>query len=60
MSQQAVDSNSESNVIFDIEHVRTSFPILDQNVNGKPLIYLDNAASAQKPDSVIQSISDYY
>ncbi len=60
MNQQAVESNNDSKMTFDIKAVRKSFPILDQNVNGKPLIYLDNAASAQKPDTVIQSISDYY
>lgn len=60
MNQQAVDSNIDSKEVFDIDRVRKSFPILNQDVNGKPLIYLDNAASAQKPDSVIQSISDYY
>ena len=58
MNQTAVESSSKK--LFDIDSVRQSFPILNQEVNGKPLIYLDNAASAQKPDTVIQSISDYY
>nr|WP_250656986.1 cysteine desulfurase [Alkalimarinus coralli] len=60
MNQQAVDTSGNSKVIFDINNARNAFPILNQDVNGKPLIYLDNAASAQKPDAVIQSISDYY
>lgn len=60
MNQQATNTRIIGKEIFDINHVRKSFPILNQNVNGKPLIYLDNAASAQKPDTVIQSISDYY
>lgn len=60
MNQQATNTRIIGKEIFDINHVRKFFPILNQNVNGKPLIYLDNAASAQKPDTVIQSISDYY
>jgi cysteine desulfurase/selenocysteine lyase len=45
---------------FDVESVRSLFPILRETVHGKHLIYLDNAATTQKPDSVIRSISDYY
>lgn len=45
---------------FDIEAVRKDFPILDQEVNGHPLVYLDNAATTQKPRAVIDAISDYY
>ena len=41
-------------------HIRSQFPILHQNVNGKPLIYFDNAATSQKPLSVINAIEDYY
>ena len=40
--------------------VRRDFPILDQTVDGKPLVYLDNAASSQKPRQVIDAISAYY
>jgi len=50
----------ESATIFDIEKIRKDFPILHQNINGKPLVYLDNAASTQKPMSVINAISAYY
>lgn len=39
---------------------RTDFPILNQNVNGRPLVYLDNAATTQKPSVVINALSDYY
>ncbi len=60
MNQPAVDINTESKIAFDINLVRQAFPILNQEVNGKPLIYLDNAASAQKPESVINAINDYY
>lgn len=45
---------------FDAEAVRADFPILAQQVNGQPLVYLDNAATTQKPESVIQAIADYY
>lgn len=45
---------------FDVEKVRADFPILKTMVNGKPLIYLDNAATAQKPFSVIDTVRDYY
>src|SRR4051812_3440752 len=40
--------------------IRSDFPILHQQVNGKPLIYLDNAATSQKPTAVIKAIEDYY
>jgi len=45
---------------FDIEKVRADFPILKRKVNGKRLVYLDNAATTQKPQSVIDSLVDYY
>lgn len=45
---------------FDAERVRADFPILQQQVNGQPLVYLDNAATTQKPEAVIQAICDYY
>jgi cysteine desulfurase/selenocysteine lyase len=45
---------------FDATRVRQDFPILDQTVNGHPLVYLDNAATTQKPESVISAIADYY
>lgn len=45
---------------FDVEHIRQDFPILHQEVNGHPLVYLDNAATTQKPEAVIQAIVDYY
>jgi cysteine desulfurase/selenocysteine lyase len=46
--------------MIDIEKVRADFPILNQTVNGKPLVYLDNAATSQKPQVVIDSITSYY
>ena len=42
------------------EEIRARFPVLNQEVNGHPLIYLDNAATTQKPDTVIKSITKYY
>jgi len=46
--------------IMDIEHIRADFPILHQEVNGKPLVYLDNGATTQKPQVVIDAIANYY
>lgn len=45
---------------LDILAIRKDFPILDQQVNGFDLAYLDNAASSQKPTQVIESIAEYY
>jgi cysteine desulfurase/selenocysteine lyase len=45
---------------FDIGSVRRDFPILQERVNGRPLIWLDNAATTQKPQSVIDRISYFY
>src|SRR5712692_4307667 len=47
-------------VDFDVEKVRRDFPILHQKVRGKPLVYLDNAATTQKPLAVIEAIENYY
>lgn len=46
--------------VFDIEKIRSDFPILSRQVNGHPLVYLDNAATSQKPQQVIDCIVDYY
>ena len=46
--------------IMDIEQIRADFPILHQEVNGKPLVYLDNGATTQKPQVVIDAIANYY
>ena len=45
---------------FDVQALRGEFPILHQTVNGKPLMYLDNAATTQKPRAVIDAVSAYY
>ena len=46
--------------MIDIHKVRADFPILKEKVNGKQLVYLDNAATGQKPQVVIDSIVEYY
>lgn len=45
---------------FDAGQIRADFPILRESVNGHPLVYLDNAATTQKPASVIETVDDYY
>lgn len=45
---------------FDVEKIRQDFPILQSKINGKPLIYLDNAATTQKPKIVIDTLTKYY
>lgn len=52
--------NIAESPILNIEKIRKEFPILHQQVNGKPLIYLDNAATNQKPKRVIKALTDYY
>ncbi|MDP3353892.1 MAG: cysteine desulfurase [Flavobacteriaceae bacterium] len=46
--------------MIDIQKIREDFPILHQNINGKPLVYFDNAATSQKPKVVIDAITEYY
>ncbi|MEQ9263336.1 MAG: cysteine desulfurase [Owenweeksia sp.] len=45
---------------FDVQKIREEFPILHQEINGRPLVYFDNAATTQKPKVVIDAISHYY
>ena len=45
---------------FDVDKIRTDFPILKRLVNDKPLVYFDNAATTQKPNLVIDSMTNYY
>ena len=49
-----------STTTLNIDHIRSQFPILQSKVHGQPLVYLDNAASNQKPLAVIEAISNYY
>lgn len=60
----AVTASAPQSVVapseYDIDKIRSDFPILEQQVHGKPLVYLDNAASAQKPRAVIDRITKMY
>ena len=56
----AGNQNKEIGNNFDVEAIRDDFPILSRTINGKRLIYADNAATTQKPTSVIKRVSDYY
>ena len=56
----APPDSSEKTCAYDVGSIRDEFPILAQEVNGKPLVYLDNAATTQKPAAVIDAICDYY
>ena len=51
---------SEQHPKLDLHSIRQDFPILSRTVYGKPLVYLDNAATTHKPNSVIRSLTDYY
>jgi cysteine desulfurase / selenocysteine lyase len=60
MNQMALaDTPAGFDTNFDVEAVRRHFPILTRRVHGKPLAYLDNGASAQRPIAVIQAVDDY-
>ena len=55
-----IDARRKESAGFDVQRIRKDFPILDQKVHGKPLVYLDNAATTQKPLPVIEAIEHYY
>lgn len=52
--------NVSTSLQLDINKIRETFPVLHQQVNGKPLVYFDNAATSQKPARVINKLTDYY
>ena len=56
----SVQVQPSTGVLFDVARVREDFPILHRKVRGKPLVYLDNAATTQKPTAVIDRIVRYY
>jgi cysteine desulfurase/selenocysteine lyase len=60
MNMAAMVTLPDSVLPFDLERVRADFPILQTTAYGKPLVYLDNAATAQKPQAVIDATSEYY
>jgi cysteine desulfurase/selenocysteine lyase len=53
-------STIEKEILFDVEVIRKDFPILASTVHGKPLVYLDNAATTQKPQCVLDALVKYY
>jgi cysteine desulfurase/selenocysteine lyase len=55
-----VKTTADASSPLDVDAIRADFPILGREVNGEPLAYLDNAATSQTPDPVIDAISDYY
>ena len=57
---EASTANDLKTPLLDVEKIRQDFPILHQEVNGKPLVYLDNAATSQKPMQVIETLDNYY
>ena len=52
--------SNNQNTTFDVYEIRKDFPILNRKINGKPLVYFDNAATSQTPQQVIDVIVDYY
>ncbi|PYU28387.1 MAG: cysteine desulfurase CsdA, partial [Acidobacteria bacterium] len=56
----AVRPKAAPQTAFDVYKVRADFPILARKIQGKPLVYLDNAATTQKPQAVIDAIVRYY
>ena len=58
MSNAAIKSSDVKS--FDVEAIRADFPTLHQQVSGHDLVYLDNGASTQKPQSVIDAINHFY
>jgi cysteine desulfurase/selenocysteine lyase len=55
-----IQTMEEKEKVFDVENIRKDFPILSQTIYGKPLVYLDNAATSQKPQAVIDTLVAYY
>src|SRR3546814_19931799 len=54
------DGHAEEPLPFDLSAIRTQFPILKETVRGKRLAYLDNAATTQKPEAMLQALDHYY
>lgn len=60
LATEPVPSVRDNHEIFDVNAIRADFPILRETVNGKPLIWFDNAATTQKPQSVIDRLAYFY
>jgi len=60
MTPTTITQKKPAAASFNVERIRRDFPLLHQNVNGFPLVYFDNAATSQKPKSVIDAINQYY
>jgi len=60
VSTSARPRQPEAAPVYDVDRIRGDFPILSQHVHGKPLVYLDNAATTQKPRAVLDAIEHYY
>src|SRR5437773_436699 len=54
------ERNAPASGGFDVERIREDFPILEQKINGKPLVYFDNAATSQKPKVVLDVLNHFY
>lgn len=60
MVAQAIDNTKSQASYFDVKRIRRDFPILEERINGRPLAYLDNSASSQHPQAVMDAIDLYY
>ncbi len=60
VATETIPSPRDDHEIFDVNAIRADFPILRETVNGKPLIWFDNAATTQKPQSVIDRLAYFY
>jgi cysteine desulfurase/selenocysteine lyase len=60
MTRSAVVTPGARNAVWDVERIRQDFPALQQQVHGRPLVYLDNAATSQKPRAVLDALVAYY
>jgi cysteine desulfurase / selenocysteine lyase len=59
-AMRGMSSAAEAGARFNVERIRRDFPVLQRKVHGKPLVYLDNAATSQKPKAVIDTLTRYY
>jgi cysteine desulfurase/selenocysteine lyase len=60
MKVQAATFDRGGTIIYDVERIRRDFPILSRIIHGRPLVYLDNAATTQKPRQVVRALVDFY